>query len=162
MRVISRSGREVFGKKKKTRKIVNKSFGELEYSNGFWYGMAQITLWNKTFDIRIYPVTNTRWTEITPKQERAYEYFKANICDIQKKIEKIVEYECGTKGVNLERFEPYQMTFTLNGGFALQAFVADGEDDYDDYDVIILPKLGIESEGQYLYDAIHEDYMDDL
>lgn len=40
-----------------------------------YHGKTQITLWDKTFDIKVFPVTNSKSKEITPKQERAYEYF---------------------------------------------------------------------------------------
>lgn len=52
-----------------------------------YHGKTQITLWDKTFDIKVFPVTNSKSKEITPKQERAYEYFLKNTKDIQKKIE---------------------------------------------------------------------------
>lgn len=81
----------------------------------------------KTFDIDIFSVSNSTTAEITPKQEWAYKYFKENTTDIQKKIEEIIEDDCKTKDTNklLSRFEPFQLFFNVNGGFALILFDSD-------------------------------------
>lgn len=75
----------------KRKKIINSVFGELEYRNLMYHGKTQITLWDITFDIKVIAVTNSKSKEITPKQERAYEYFLKNTKDIQKKIEEFLK-----------------------------------------------------------------------
>ena len=52
----------------KRNKIINSVFGELEYRNSMYHGETRITLWDKTFDIKVFPVTNSKSKEITPKQ----------------------------------------------------------------------------------------------
>ncbi len=157
-------------KKKKAAKIINKAFGELEFKNSmFWCGAAQITLWDKTFDIRTFPVTNSRCTEITPKQERAYEYFKENSIDIQRKIEEFLENLGETKDTNvlLSRYEPIKLIFDLNGGFGLEIFDNDEEDNNTedecdaDFVVSILPQMGIDTYDHYSSCCICDVYTDD-
>ena len=47
----------------KRKKIINSVFGELEYRNLMYHGKTQITLWDKTFDIKVFPVTNSKSKE---------------------------------------------------------------------------------------------------
>jgi len=155
----------MFGKKRqKNINIVNPVFGELEYRNSMYHGTTQITLWHKRFDIKVFPVTNSKSTEITPKQERAYEYFKDNIHDIQKQIEKTIEndYKINDTDVLLKRLEPCELIFTLNGGVGLEIFDNDADDEYDaDFVISIHPQIGIDTEDHYLSCAICDEYIDD-
>ena len=148
----------------KRKKIINSVFGELEYRNLMYHGETQITLWDKTFDIKVFPVTNSKSKEITPKQERAYEYFLKNTKDIQKKIEGFLKKICETQDTNLilTRYEPYELIFDLNGGFGLEIIDNVTDDEYDsDLVIIILPDLGIDTSDHYLSNAICDDYIGD-
>ena len=152
----------MFGNKR--NRIVNSVFGEMEYRNSMYHGISQIKLWNKTFDIKVYPVTNSKSKEITPKQERAYEYFKKNIIDIQKKIEELLGKISETEDTNvlLSRYEPYELVFDLNGGCGLEIYDNVTDDEYDaDFVIIILPDLGIDTSEHYLSNAICDDYISD-
>lgn len=157
----------MFGKKRKSKKIINEVFGEMEPKGSGCYGTApiQITLWNKTFDIDLRAVANSTSPEITPKQELAYRYFKENTVDIQNQIEKIIEDDCKTKDTKilLSRFEPFQLFFTVNGRFALLLFdTEDVEEGYhEDLAVGILPELKLCSEEDYVMHGICEEYIED-
>lgn len=159
----------MFWKKRKNEqgKVINEVFGEMEQGIAGWYVRTQITLWNKTFDIDLQAVQNTKTTKITPKQEYACKYFKENKVDIQKKIEKLIEGDCKTKDVNvlLSRFEPYNLMFNLNGGCALLLYdsYTDDEDEFshEDLAVTILPKFGLMSDVSYEEYAIIDEYVDD-
>ena len=132
----------MFGNKR--NRIVNSVFGEMEYRNSMYHGTSQIKLWNKTFDIKVYPVTNSKSKEITPKQERAYEYFKKNIIDIQKKIEELLGKISETEDTNVLIYDNVT------------------DDEYDaDFVIIILPDLGIDTSEHYLSNAICDDYISD-
>lgn len=155
----------MFGnKKKKNTKIVNSVFGELEYKNSFWYGTTQITLWNHTFDIKVFPITNSKMESITPKQEIAYSYYKENIFEIQQQIEEFLQKSCKPEENNTlwERYEPSELVFDLNGGFGLEIYDNVTEDEYDaDFVVVILPELKIDTTDHYMSNAICDVYVDD-
>lgn len=150
--------------KNKRKKIINSVFGEMEYRNSMYHGSTQITLWHRTFDIKVFPVTNSKSKEITQKQECAYEYFKKNTIDIQKKIEGFLEKICETKDTNviLTKYEPYELIFDLNGGFGLEIIDNITDDEFDsDIVIIILPDLEIDTSDHYLSNAICDDYIGD-
>lgn len=153
----------MFGKKKNT-KIINPVFGELEYENSYWYGTTQITLWNRTFDIKVFPVTNSKTTHVTPKQETAYRYYKENIVEIQQQIEKLLEKDADSEDPDslLEQYEPNELIFDLNGGFGLEIYDMITDDEYDaEFVVTILPELGIDTSDHYVSCAVCDIYVED-
>ncbi len=144
----------MFGKKKT---IFNEVFGEIEYWDG-WATTAklEITLWDKTYDIRILAIADSTKDDINEEQEKTYKMFKEIIVERRSEIEEMIENHFGTRDKQAvsSRFIPTRLLFSRIGECALYA--EDDEEEYDvsdDYDegfvLGIIPELKIYSKELY-------------
>ncbi len=143
----------MFGRKKV---VLNEFFGEVVYWAVKWQSTTktQITLWNRTYDIDLCAVSESKKENINKNQEKAYKNFKETIIERQREIERTVEqyYNTQDKQVLISKFTPSELIISRSGECALLADNADDDDSHDPpmgLAITISPELNIYTQEDY-------------
>lgn len=106
----------------KKKKIVNRTFGEVKFMNG-WQSVDQfrITLWNNENKIYIRANALTLKDEITSQQEEAYLEFISSLEEKERTIEKILGEQFPDLSTDelIARFIPEEVIFCRNGEYGI-------------------------------------------
>jgi hypothetical protein len=137
----------MFGKKKP---LMNEVFGELVYWGVQWVAKSKfpITLWNKTYHLRLCVVSGDEKAGVNSVQEEAYLQLKEQIATMQTAVEHAVSdyFDLQDAQTLTERFIPYDMEISTRGECAIIAENA-ADDDMQDVEpglaVVVYPKLAI-------------------
>lgn len=153
---------KLFGKKK-VSPYINEVFGEMGYVPAMWEATekAKITLWNKSYDIRLCVIARDKNDCINTVQENAYKDYISTKQLRQKQVEELIKDYFGTndEAVLSAKFLPERLIFGKNGEYGLCGDNSD--EDWEEYHdvpfglcVIFSPKLEITTEEDFLADVI--------
>jgi hypothetical protein len=144
----------MFGKKKAKQKqkivLINSAFGELRYGWGSWKlcTKPKVELWDTTYEVNCYVVSETEEEGISEKQETAWKKFNHVVVEQKNQIEEMIVKHSGsyTEKKVRDRYIPRSTYFSKNGECVL--FVEDTYEDcvYDDdpdagFAIFLVPKL---------------------
>ena len=146
----------MFGLFKRKKDISNRVFGTVKLFGRRWSTSvkADITLWDKVYELNCNVVADKECPEINQTQENVFSRFVEKSCQFSGQVEKIVADYFGTTdaSVLLSKFCPYELMISPNGECAIIASNADDEDVHDvlpGLAVIVYPKMAIFTEEEY-------------
>jgi hypothetical protein len=141
----------MFGRKKTKQDVVlwHPAFGEMKYVADSWKATTgvKLDLWNRTYEVECYLLSEAATNGVTEAQEAAIEKFGNVVVEQKSSIEEIIMKfsESDNEEKIGNRFIPDHIYFSQKGECAL--FVLDNyEDDYDSkfdagFAILLVPKL---------------------